>query len=172
MRSIEKLEIGRSLVLSLAGALLALAAPGCAAGWEEPDPEPWTVTRPAGMERASFELRSVVDEAAAGALELLDPEGVPLYLAEAAAVSEADIARVEVAPASPPHYMVLLHFQPAAAQRLYAFTAKHVGSRVAVVVDGKVLMAPEVQESIGTTIAINPGYTEDEITELAQRLAP
>lgn len=171
-RHIEKMEIGSYLVLPLTGAILALAALGCAAGSEEPDPEPWEVSRPAGMERASFELRPVLDEAAAGALELPDPEGEPHYLAESAAVSEADIARVEVSPASPPHSMVLLHFQPAAAQRLYAFTAEHVGSRVAIVIDGKVLVALEVQGRIGATMAINPGYTEDEIIELARRLAP
>ena len=156
----------------LSATMLALAVLGCAAASQEPAAEPRTVTRPAEMARSTFELRPVLEAPSAGALELPDPEGVPLHLGEPAPVGETDIARVEIGPAASSHQMVLLHFQPAAAKRLYAFTAEHIGSRVAILVDGKILMAPEVHESIGATLAINPAYSEDDIVELAQRLAP
>lgn len=51
------------------------------------------------------------------------------------------------------------------------FTAAHVGSQVAVVLDGKVVSAPEIQEAIlGGNTQISGNFTREQAEDLAARL--
>jgi preprotein translocase subunit SecD len=65
---------------------------------------------------------------------------------------------------------VLLRFSPEAGARFEQYTVEHRGERVAVVVDGEVLMAPVIQERIaGGVISIAMGAND--AADAAERLA-
>ncbi len=65
---------------------------------------------------------------------------------------------------------VLLRFSHEAGARFEQYTAAHRGERIAVVVDGEVLMAPVIQERIGGgVISIAMGANDD--ADAAERLA-
>jgi len=60
---------------------------------------------------------------------------------------------------------------PDARRRLEEFTTAHVGERVAIVVDGDVVMEPEVRDPITSGHLEITGPTEGELREMGQRLS-
>jgi hypothetical protein len=59
--------------------------------------------------------------------------------------------------------------KPEAGTRLEAYTADHLGDRIAMVIDGEVLMAPTIQMKIGSEFLIS-NVKRDEAARLAERL--
>lgn len=152
---------------------VALMSASSGALGDETDLRPWPVTRPANVPRASFELRLAVERPQPGGLTLTAPDGATLYLAADPVVTQSDIEQTEVGRSNhPPHYVAYIHFTPTAAARLGAFTREHIGARLAIVVDGKILLAPTIVAEFGPTAVIQGLFSRAEMTRLAERLAP
>jgi preprotein translocase subunit SecD len=79
-----------------------------------------------------------------------------------------------VRPRMPPHYVVLVTFAPAAAQRLWQATQEKYGHRVAIVVDGRILMTPILESGLPANVPmmIQGSFTREAAIRLAERLAP
>jgi preprotein translocase subunit SecD len=171
---------------ALAGVLLISLACG------KEDVNPWQVRRPAGVSPTSFELRFVLEQEEPGAVELPGPDGKPLRLAAKPLAVRTDVAKVEVErdliqvyeerqqdaasvmPRTPPHYVVLVTLTPDAAQGLSQATQAKYGRRLAIVVDGRILMAPVLNASLPADRAmmIQGSFTREAAIRLAERLAP
>jgi preprotein translocase subunit SecD len=143
---------------------------------------PVAVRRPPGVSRVSLEFRLVVDRPGPGTVELKGPEGTPLILASEILVREGDITKAEVGPALEsvefepqlkiPFYVVHLHFTPAATERLHRASQANVGHRMAIVIDGRILMAPTLHSTVDSPLLIEARYARGEAVRIAERLAP
>jgi len=100
-----------------------------------------------------------------------DPEGGPLFLGPEVLLANADIKDVAVEKRNV-GYGVMLYFSPAGASRLSAFTTSHNGERLAVLIDGKVVIAPVVHGVIRESAVIEHGFSEAEAQRIARGLAP
>ena len=139
----------------LVAVLLALAS--CRSGEPHrnvigpPDAQP-----PAGARRSALELRLVLDEPAPGSFELTDEAGETLILSLEAVATERDIVKAEVvSSATLGAFSVNLHFSPEAAERMRKVSGENVGRRMAVVLDGKLFMAPFMQSTFSSPVLID-----------------
>lgn len=121
----------------------------------------------AGLQHSTLEIRRVRDEGTDRTVpvrdEMLEGESI---------VAAADLIDAKVVPTAMGEPQIVVTFTPDAGARFEAYTAAHVGERLAIVLDGVVLMAPLIREKIaGGTIAISMGQdnTEDP-QKLARRL--
>ncbi len=164
-------RLGAALLLALLTVGAALAQGGSLRSWE--------VHRPAGKARSSLAFRLVQTHPGPGTLKLQGPDGKPLIVSAQAILTQDDITKVEVLEIPQwredvvTQYAIYLYFKPDAANRLKKFTGDHMGSLLAVVVDGTVLMTPVIHTSIDSPAMIEAGYgTRSDATRVAQRLAP
>jgi len=164
-------RLGAALLLALLTAGAALAQGGSLPSWK--------VHRPAGVARSSLAFRLVQTQPGPGTLKLQGPGGEPLIVSAQAILTQDDITQVEVLEIPRwrkdvvTQYVVNLYFKPDAARRFKKFTGDHMGSILAVVVDGTVLMTPLIQTPIESPAMIQAGYgTRADATRVAERLAP
>jgi preprotein translocase subunit SecD len=94
-------------------------------------------------------------------------------------LDQHDITKVEVMEVpkwredQPAYYVINLYFKPDAAKRLGQVTRDNVGHFLAIVVDGKILMAPIINSSIESPAMIEGHYyTRADATRAAEQLAP
>jgi preprotein translocase subunit SecD len=106
-----------------------------------------------------------------GVLSFPDPGGHPLLLRPEVVIRNADISSVEVEE-SEGRFSVGLRFIPSAAARLERETASNVGRRMAVLLDGKVVVAPLIRSAISSQARIDAHLTRDEAFRIARSLAP
>ena len=81
-----------------------------------------------------------------------------------------DIAATWVVARGTADFGVGVQFQPLAAERIRQATAAHVGRPVAILIDGKVAMAPTVRSPIGDSAEITGHFTEAEAERIATGL--
>ena len=158
--------------LVLVAVLLALAS--CRSSEPQPkvigtlDAQP-----PAGAPRSALEIRLVLDEPAPGSFELTDKTGKTLILSPDAVATERDIVKAEVvSSATLGAFSVNLHFSPEAAERMRKVSGENIGGRVAVVLDGKIFMAPFIRSTFSSPVLIDNYYSREEAERVAERLAP
>jgi preprotein translocase subunit SecD len=164
----------RRVALLLSALLAAFSSAACAG-----DLQAWEAHRPAGAPRSSLAFRLVLDEPGPGTLKLTGPGGTPLILSSDTVVTQADITKAEVVEIpqwredQPTHYVINLYFKPDAAHRLGQFTRDHVGRSLAIVVDGNILMVPNIMSAIESPAMIDGRYsTRADAMRVAEQLAP
>jgi hypothetical protein len=88
-----------------------------------------------------------------------------------AVLTELDIDQVSMAPAQQGGETVIhLELTPSAGQRFAHFTARHLGRRIAILVDGQVQAAPLITNEIsGSKIELRPGGDPDDPAEIDRR---
>jgi preprotein translocase subunit SecD len=141
------------------------------------DLRPVEVRRPKEMQRATLAFRLVLDEPIPGSQKLAEPEtGQLLILSPKALVTESDILKTEVGwdglYPSMDYYMINVYFKPDAAQRLQEFSRAHLGDRLAIVIDGHILIAPRLNGPFSSEIMLQGQFTREAATRLAEQLAP
>jgi preprotein translocase subunit SecD len=131
-----------------------------------------TIRRSSGDPIATLEFRLEADSpATSGAVPFADPTGRPILLRPDIVIRNADIGSV-VVEESQGHFSVGLRFIPSAATRLQRETAANVGHRMAVLLDGKVLVAPVIQSAISAEARLDAGFSRYEANRVARSLAP
>jgi len=65
-----------------------------------------------------------------------------------------------------------IKLKPEAAKRMRAFTAKHIGQRLAFILGNQVVMAPIIRSQLGKAMMITGNFTEKDINEIIARLKP
>jgi preprotein translocase subunit SecD len=161
-----------------AALFLALLAAGSSGAYAGGLPS-WEVHRPAGVKRSALAFRLVLDQPGPGTLKLKGPDGTPRLLSSTTVLNQNDITKVEVMEIpkwrddQPAHYVINLYFKPDAAHRLGQVTRDNVGHFLAVVVDGRILMALIINSSIESPAMIEGDYyTRADATRAAEQLAP
>jgi hypothetical protein len=134
--------------------------------------QPRFVERPANIPRSSLQLRLVVPSPQPNGHSFRDEDGTRLFLDNSPVATQDDVSKVVVAPGLHPNYVTYIYFTPTAAKRLRAFTSANIGSRLAIVVDDQVLLAPEITDEFSSAATIFGPYSEADMTYLAERLAP
>jgi preprotein translocase subunit SecD len=89
-------------------------------------------------------------------------EGQTLYLDPEVVISNSDIASVSPYSQSG-KFLVSLKFKEEGARRLNEVTQKNLGKRMAVLLDGKVLMAPVIQSAIGDSAMLEGDFDGMEV---------
>ena len=170
----------RSPATSVIGLTILLAAAGCGSG--EPGEvdtsadegtQPVRVERPAGVARSAVQFRGASGDSVAGSEVLPGPDGASLALAPQAVLTESDITAVEVGPGViEPRWVVYLHVTPQAADRLRQVSLENVGRTMAIVIDGEVVLDPEIRAELPSPFVIDGEYSREEAMRMAERMAP
>jgi preprotein translocase subunit SecD len=133
--------------------------------------------KPATAPSPRLQFRLVLEAGDAGdADEVADstPNGKPLRLAKGTALDERDLQEVAKRAGREQDREISMTFTDAGAEKLRAFTRDHIGKRVAIVFDGKVLSAPRVNSEIGKEAVITgggkDGFTEKEQADLVKSI--
>ena len=109
-----------------------------------------------------FEARLAEQKPSPGLKEVKGFDGEKLYLHNEVILTNSDIAEAKVVPQpGGAKYEILITFTPAAARKIYAFTEKNIGKRMAVLIDGEVVIAPYINEATGEAAKID-AFTKEE----------
>jgi preprotein translocase subunit SecD len=100
-----------------------------------------------------------------------DYRGDAVYLEPPAALTEAQIIETSVVASDMGGWAVRIQFDADGRERLARFSRRNVGHRVAVCVDGALIIDPVVQDVIGSgRIELSAGFTKAEATAIADRI--
>lgn len=153
---------------TLAGVLSACGEP--CAGIQYETETHFTIERPADRERSKLEIRLMVEDGG----QVFELDGESLTLAGESLVSEEDVVEVWLNQDEFGGHGIELTFTDAAGERLGSASAQHIGDRLAVLVDGKILIAPVIQDRLGSKAVIHFGEEigAEEARHIAEGLAP
>ncbi len=75
-------------------------------------------------------------------------------------------------PFLPGEYQIAITLTDEAAKKMAEVTRKNIRRRLALLIDGRVIVAPVIQSEIpGGEIRISGSFTEDEVKDLAKRIS-
>ncbi|MEO7324615.1 MAG: hypothetical protein ABIW82_07280 [Dokdonella sp.] len=132
-----------------------------------------SVSRPAGTRRARIEFYVAATRPDRTTRELTDLGGSPLYIENKPFITAPDIVSVDVVPASDLNYSAIqLHYSPSAARRLQEITTARRRGKMAVLVDGKILVVLNWFLPLGSSSMFSNSYDRHEAMRLAQSFAP
>jgi len=160
-RTTRSLIVGPLLLIGGAAAIVAIGI-GSAREWS-----PGSVTGGVQAGQVRFEVR-LAEEAVAPGLEpvSLGGDGQVLFVHRQVLVTNSDVAEAS-AVAIGDGFGVRVAFTPAGADRLRRATLTHIGKPLAVLLDGRLSLAPTLQTSLSDNAVISGNYTR----EAAERLA-
>jgi preprotein translocase subunit SecD len=99
-----------------------------------------------------------------------DEAGQPLRVLPEPVVTEADVESATLW-RNPLRNMVLVKLTPLAAARLEAASAAHIGDRVAIYIDERLVMSPILREPLaGGKMYLNGGFSAKEAESIVARL--
>jgi SecDF, P1 head subdomain len=94
-----------------------------------------------------------------------------VYLHHQVVVSNNDIAEVKVVQAgAPSQYGISIKLNAAGAGNMRQATEAHIGRPLAILLDGQVIMAPVVRDTVGGSALLTGHYTKAEAQNIAQRI--
>jgi len=121
----------------------------------------------------TFELRLASHEKVEGWERVPGPgpENAPIWISPEVALTNSDveIARPSRTPEGKP--CVAVFFTEESALKMARLTQSHIGEFLAVILDGRVTMAPMIREKISREALINGNFTEDEVVSIAAGLS-
>jgi len=108
-----------------------------------------------------FEIRLAEDGPAPGLREAkVSGSDRSVYLHDEVVVANRDIAAARVVPGQgPSEYYVSIEFNASGAGKMRAATGNHIGKLVAILLDGRVVMAPVLRTPIGGSARISGNFT-------------
>jgi len=111
-----------------------------------------------------FEVRLAEAQPAADLLEArVAGSAKVLYLHREIIVTNDDIARSRVVQGDgPSRFGIGVEFTPSGAEKMLQATAGHIGSPVAIIIDGNVVMAPVLRSPISASAVISGDFTQAE----------
>ena len=115
-----------------------------------------------------FEVRLAETRPAPGLIvaRVADSERL-IYLHPELIVTNDDIAQSWVAPEGQQNFSISVQFRDAGAQRMRHATSAHIGRPVAILIDGKVVLAPVLRSAISDVAMITGDYTQAEAERIA-----
>jgi preprotein translocase subunit SecD len=105
-----------------------------------------------------------------GYRQMTDEQGQPLFVAPKVLLTERDVRKAAVYH-GPQRRLIRLEFEPLAAARLEQATADHIGGRLAVFVDDKLVMSPMLRAPLAEgKVLLDGGFSPARAEEIAQSL--
>lgn len=165
-RSARRLALGPSLLVGVAALIVAMGI-GSSRVWS---PGSGVAVVQAAPVRFEFRL---AEEAAASELDpvSLEGDGRVLHLHRQVLVSNSDVTEASVV-AMGDGFGVRVAFTPAGADRLRRDTLVHIGKPMAVLLDGRLTLAPTLQTPVSDSAVISGDYTREAAERLAGGLRP
>lgn len=121
------------------------------------------------MAAVRFEMRLAEDRPIPGlTVAQVADSGRLIYLHPEIVVTNDDIEQSWVSQDGPGRFGVGVLLLPAGAERMRQATAGHVGRPVAILIDGRVVIAPVVRSPIGESAVISGDYTRAEAERIAE----
>ena len=115
-----------------------------------------------------FEVRLAEDKPGPGLQEAKDDAGHSFYLHSEIVVDNSDITAAKVTESgSPPVYAVSVTFNAAGTQKMREATQGHIGKTLAILLDGRVVMAPVLRSEISNSAAITGHFTKAQAERIA-----
>jgi hypothetical protein len=115
-----------------------------------------------------FEVRLAEDGPASG-LHMVKVSGSErsVYLHDEVIVTNGDIAVARVVPGpGPEEYSVGIEFKASGAQKMRAATGNHIGKLLAILLDGRVVMAPVLRTPISASARITDNFTRPQAEKI------
>jgi hypothetical protein len=130
--------------------------------------EMWVHGTTAVSAAVRFEVRLAENQAIPGFVvaQVPDPPRV-IFLHPDIVVSNEDIAQSWVSQDGPDRFNVTVQLLPSGADRMRHATAMHVGRPMAILIDGRVVMAPVVRSPISDTALITGDFPRAEAERIA-----
>lgn len=120
-----------------------------------------------------FEIRLAELTAAPGLVETRVGAETTIYLHEAVVVSNEHIVSAQVVPRPEgDRFAIDIRLSADGASRLRAATRGHIGKPLALMLEGKVVMAPVVRSEIGDAAVVTGSYAREEAERLARGMVP
>ena len=121
-----------------------------------------------------FELRIAETEPRDGLVEaIVKQSGETIWLHESAVATSRDVRTAKATRSSDGLlYEVAVTFTKHGASRLAEATAKNIKERIALIVDGRVLMAPTILSPFSSVAQLAGNFTKDDAEQLASRISP
>ena len=91
-----------------------------------------------------------------------------IYLHPELIVTNDDIAQSWVVQDGPDRFNIAVEFLEAGTERIRQATSAHVGRPVAILIDGKVAIAPVVRSAISKSATITGDYSQAEAARIAE----
>jgi preprotein translocase subunit SecD len=115
-----------------------------------------------------FEARLAEDRPAPGLREAkASDSGRSVYLHDEIIATNSDIKLARVIQGSDPsQYAVGIEFNAAGAEKMRVATGNHIGKLVAILLDGKVVMAPVIRTAIGPSAVITGKFTRSQAEKI------
>ncbi|MGA9119001.1 MAG: hypothetical protein WB699_06510 [Bacteroidota bacterium] len=134
-----------------------------------------TATTPVVRCQSAFEIRLVVDSLQLGAYNMIvEGSSQGLFLGRKVLFTLADIDSATVYTGTTeegtPMYAVNIAFKPSLNDSMKSLTGHHIGDRLAIIMDGKVLATPKILDPIRTARISLSVATEAEARELAKKI--
>lgn len=89
----------------------------------------------------------------------------------------ASVVKTETTTTDPPGAVsrginsnIAISMTRAAGERIKSWTGEHLGKKIAMVVDGKLLMAPTIQAPFGSDFSISGKFSEEEMSAIVKKL--
>ena len=116
-----------------------------------------------------FEVRLAEAQPAPGLIVARVAESDRLiYLHPELIVTNEDIAQSWVIQDGPDRFSIAVEFLEAGAQRMRQATSAHVGRPVAILIDGRIAIAPLVRSAISNSATITGDYSQAEAERIAE----
>jgi hypothetical protein len=116
-----------------------------------------------------FEVRLAEDKPGPGLREVrVAGSDRSVYLHDEVVVSNGDIAAARLVQGSPTQYSVGIEFNTSGTEKIRAATEGHIGKRVAILLDGQVVMAPVVKASLGASAEITGKFTKSQAERIVE----
>lgn len=93
--------------------------------------------------------------------------GATIYIPQDVVVSNGDIVEAHAVPGHASTFSVAVTFSAEGAAKLRDATRRHMGRPLAIVVDGKVVVAPVVRATVSTSAVIDGDFSEAEAEAIA-----
>lgn len=159
-RPTRSLRVRLPLAATLAAAVIGVAALGYLL---------WVHGTTAVLAAVRFEVRLAEDRPVAGLVVAQVPDsGRLIYLHPEIVVSNEDIAQSWVVDDGSGRFGVAVELLPFGAERMRQATEAHVGRPMAVLVDGRVVMAPVVRSPISGSAVITGNFTRADAERIAE----
>lgn len=132
---------------------------------------PVAATEPVGKP-VRIEFRRAEAEAAPGLIEFPDPDGEgSIYLRDKAEITNAEIAEAKLGYDTRGGAAVDIRLTEAGAAKLKKISRGHLEKRLAILIDGKLLMAPRIRSEMGSEAQITGRFSVAEAQRIADGIA-
>lgn len=84
-------------------------------------------------------------------------------------LDETDVSKVQLVPSD---HVISMKMTPGGAAKLKQITAANIGRRLAIVLDGRIIIAPTIRSAVSKAVAISlgPKQTDDDLRKLTNEL--